>query len=65
MRLPHARLDQVLDRFHEVEARMAAAADGAEVVRLAKEHAELRPVATTVAIWGLADMGRMEGFGRK
>src|SRR5579871_311987 len=45
MRLPKARLDQVLARFHEVEARMSAAADGQEVVRLAKEHAELRPVA--------------------
>ncbi|HEY1752896.1 MAG TPA: peptide chain release factor 1 [Caulobacteraceae bacterium] len=45
MRLPKARLDQLLARFHEVEARMGAAADGAEVVRLAKEHAELKPVA--------------------
>ncbi|HEY2706960.1 MAG TPA: peptide chain release factor 1 [Caulobacteraceae bacterium] len=45
MRLPKARLDQVLARFQEVEARMSAATDGAEVVRLAKEHAELRPVA--------------------
>jgi peptide chain release factor 1 len=45
VRLPQARLDQVLNRFHEVEARMGAASDGAEVVRLAKEHAELRPVA--------------------
>ena len=45
MRLPRARLDQVLNRFHEVEARMGAAADGAEAVRLAKEYAELRPVA--------------------
>jgi len=45
VRLPQARLDQVLDRFHELEARMAAAADGAEIVRLAKEHAELKAVA--------------------
>jgi len=45
VRLPQARLDQVLDRFHEVEARMAAATDGQEIVRLSKEHAELRPVA--------------------
>jgi len=45
LRLPRARLDQVLNRFHEVEARMGAAADGAEAVRLAKEYAELRPVA--------------------
>ncbi len=45
MRLPKARLDQVLARFQEVEARMSAASDGAEVVRLGKEYAELRPVA--------------------
>jgi peptide chain release factor 1 len=38
----------VLDRFHEVEARMGAAASGVEIVRLAKEHAELKPVAEAV-----------------
>jgi peptide chain release factor 1 len=48
LRLPQARLDQVLDRFREVEARMSAASDGAEIVRLSKEHAELRPVADAV-----------------
>jgi peptide chain release factor 1 len=48
VRLPQARLDQVLDRFREIEARMGAAADGAEIVRLSKEHAELRPVAEAV-----------------
>ena len=48
MRLPQARLDQVLDRFHEVEARMGAATDGTEIVRLSKEHAELKPVADAV-----------------
>jgi peptide chain release factor 1 len=45
LRLPQARLEQVLDRFREVEARMETANDGAEIVRLGKEHAELRPVA--------------------
>jgi peptide chain release factor 1 len=45
VRLPKARLDQVLARFQEVEARMSAASDGAELVRLGKEYAELRPVA--------------------
>ncbi|MHB8530693.1 MAG: peptide chain release factor 1 [Caulobacteraceae bacterium] len=49
MRLPQARLDQVLDRFREVEARMAAGEAGPEIVRLAKEHAELRPVAEIAA----------------
>jgi len=39
----------VLDRFREVEARMSAASDGAEIVRLSKEHAELKPVADAVA----------------
>ncbi|WP_269715986.1 peptide chain release factor 1 [Caulobacter sp. NIBR2454] len=48
MRLPQARLDQVLDRFREVEARMGAATDGGEIVKLSKEHAELKPVAEAV-----------------
>ena len=38
----------MLDRFREVEARMSAATDGAEIVRLSKEHAELKPVADAV-----------------
>ena len=41
MRLPQAKLDSVLDRFRQVEARMGAASDGAEIVRLGKEYAEL------------------------
>ena len=49
MRLPQARLNQVLDRFREIEARMGAASDGAEIVRLSKEHAELKPVADAVS----------------
>ncbi|WP_299543878.1 peptide chain release factor 1 [Phenylobacterium sp.] len=48
MRLPQARLDQVLDRFREIEARMGAASDGVEIVRLSKEHAELKPVVDAV-----------------
>jgi peptide chain release factor 1 len=48
MQLPQARLDQVLDRFREIEARMGAATEGSEIVRLSKEHAELKPVADAV-----------------
>jgi peptide chain release factor 1 len=48
VQLPKARLEQVLDRYREVEARMGATADGAEIVRLAKEHAELKPVVEAV-----------------
>src|SRR5690606_38103407 len=49
VRLPQAKLDQVLDRFHQVEARMGAASDGAEIVRLSKEHAEMKPVVDAVS----------------
>ena len=48
MRVPQAKLQSLLDRFHEVESRMGAARDGPEIVRLSKEHAELRPVAEAV-----------------
>ncbi len=48
MQLPQAKLDQVLDRFHEVESRMSAPSDGAEIVKLGKEYAELKPVAEAV-----------------
>ena len=48
MHLPKARLEQVLDRYREVEARMGAASDGGEIVKLSKEHAELRPVVEAV-----------------
>ncbi len=68
MRLPQARLEQVLDRFREIEARMGAAADGAEIVRLSKEHAELRPVVEAVqavqrAQAEKADLEEMVGSG--
>jgi peptide chain release factor 1 len=53
-------LNQVLDRFHEVEARMAAATDGQEIVRLGKEHAELRPVAEIAAELAKARADRAE-----
>jgi peptide chain release factor 1 len=48
VKLPQARLEQVLDRYREVEARMGAATDGGEIVRLGKEHAELKPVVDAV-----------------
>ena len=42
------RLDQAVDRFERVEARLAAATDGAEIVRLGQEHAELKPLVEAV-----------------
>ncbi|WP_324292512.1 peptide chain release factor 1 [uncultured Hyphomonas sp.] len=38
------RLQQVIERFEEVEARMGATSDTAEIIALSKEHAELKPV---------------------
>lgn len=39
-----SRLQQVIDRFEQVEARMGAATETAEIISLSKEHAELKPV---------------------
>src|ERR1700709_1230624 len=68
MQLPQARLDQVLGRFHEVEARMGAATEGAEIVKLSNKHAELKPVAAAVMALAkaraeLADLEEMANSG--
>jgi peptide chain release factor 1 len=42
--ISNSRLEQVIDRFEEVEARMGATSDTAEIIALSKEHAELKPV---------------------
>ena len=44
MRLPDQKLEQILDRFDQIEARLGAAADGEEIVRLSREHSELKDV---------------------
>lgn len=43
--IPTTRLQQVIDRFDEVEARMGVATETEEIVALSKEHSELKPVA--------------------
>ncbi|WP_084398598.1 peptide chain release factor 1 [Henriciella aquimarina] len=43
--IPVSRLEQVIDRFDEVEARMGATTDSDEIVQLSREHADLKPVA--------------------
>lgn len=45
MSIQTAKLDQVIDRFDQVEARLSASSDSTEIVRLSKEHAELKKVA--------------------
>jgi peptide chain release factor 1 len=43
--IPQSRLDQVIDRFEQIEARMGATTESDEIVSLAKEHAALQRVA--------------------
>lgn len=45
MSIQAAKLDQVIDRFDQVEARLSSSTDSTEIVRLSKEHAELKKVA--------------------
>ncbi len=42
--IPQSRLEQVIERYEEVEARMGATTDGDEIVALSREHADLKPV---------------------
>ncbi|MEZ5986827.1 MAG: peptide chain release factor 1 [Hyphomonas sp.] len=42
--ISNTRLQQVIERFEEVEARMGATSDTSEIIALSKEHAELKPV---------------------
>jgi peptide chain release factor 1 len=43
------RLGQALERYERIEARLGAATDGAEIVKLGQEHAELKPLIDAVA----------------
>ena len=60
------RLNQAIERFERVEARLAVSSDGAEIAKLGQEHAELRPLveavtalkATRAEIDGLAVMAK-------
>ena len=48
MHIPDMQLSQVLDRFDQIEARMGVATEPTEIVQLAKDHSELKPVADGV-----------------
>jgi len=43
------RLNQALERFERVEARLSATSDSGEITRLSQEHAELKPLADAIA----------------
>lgn len=48
MRLTDERLSRVLDRFDEIDARLAVASEGPEIRTLSRERARLAPVAEAV-----------------
>jgi peptide chain release factor 1 len=43
------RLHQAIERYERVEARLAVATDGAEIVKLGQEHAELKPLVDAIS----------------
>jgi peptide chain release factor 1 len=49
------RLGQALDRYALIEARMSAASDGAEITKLAREYAELKPAAEAISAMRAAE----------
>ena len=62
MNIPQQKLEQVLEKFEAVEARMSVVSEPIEIVKLAKEYAELRPVAEGVRRLRdtLAEMSELE-----
>ncbi|NDV00901.1 peptide chain release factor 1 [Pseudoroseicyclus tamaricis] len=49
--IPEDKLQQIRQRFEYLEARMASGAPGGEMVKLAQEYAELKPVHETAEAW--------------
>ena len=43
--IPNEKLEALIDRFELVEEKMSAVTDADEIVKLSKEHAELKPIA--------------------
>ena len=54
------RLEQVIARFEQVEARMGVATETDEIIALSKEHAELKPVADKARMLRNAREGLIE-----
>ena len=49
--LPEERLNQIVDRFRFVEAKMSAGASAEDIAKLGREYAELKPVVTEIEDW--------------
>ncbi|MGI9389350.1 MAG: peptide chain release factor 1 [Boseongicola sp.] len=46
--IPAETLDQIVQRFHYLEAKMAGGAEAGEIASLAREYAELKPVVAEI-----------------
>ena len=42
--IPQQKLDALIDRFDKIEAEMSSVTDSDEIVRLSKEHGDLKDV---------------------
>jgi len=50
--IPQDKLDALIAKFEKVEAAMSSATKGDEIVRLSKEHGELKPIADKAREFG-------------
>jgi len=44
MHIPDSKLQHVVDRFDQIEARMGVATETDEIIQLSKDHAELKSI---------------------
>lgn len=49
--IPAERIEQIIDRFQFLEAKMSGGVDGGDIAALAKEYSDLRPVVETVSAY--------------
>ncbi|MCB2135536.1 MAG: PCRF domain-containing protein, partial [Rhodobacteraceae bacterium] len=62
--VPLDKLDQITRRFGFLEAKLSADADPAEIARLSREYADLKPVVAEIAAYrqALADLEEAEAM---
>ncbi|RMF35139.1 MAG: peptide chain release factor 1 [Alphaproteobacteria bacterium] len=62
--IPEARLDQIVQRFAYLEARLGEGVDPGELAALSRDYAELKPVVETIAAWRslIADLEAAQGM---
>ena len=62
--LPVDKLDQIVQRFEFLEAKLSSGAPPSEIAALSREYSDLKPVVTTIADWkqALADIAEAEAM---